>query len=61
MVWFEILPSLVITAAPLLLVAAPVLYVGNWYFLNGKVRFVKDNSCVDELLICLSRNTDREI
>lgn len=37
MVWFEIIPSLVITAAPLLLVAAPTIYVGNWFFLNGKV------------------------
>lgn len=37
MVWFEILPSLVLTAGPLLLVAVPTLYVGNWYFLNGKV------------------------
>jgi hypothetical protein len=38
MVWFEIIPSLVLTAGPLLLVAAPVIYVGNWFFLNGKVR-----------------------
>jgi hypothetical protein len=37
MVWFEILPSLVLTAGPLLLVAAPAVYIGNWYFLNGKV------------------------
>jgi cytochrome c oxidase subunit IV len=38
MVWFEIIPSLVLTAGPLLFVAAPVIYIGNWYFLNGKVR-----------------------
>jgi hypothetical protein len=37
MVWFEIIPSLVLTAGPLLLVAGPVVYLGNWYFLNGKV------------------------
>jgi len=36
MVWFEILPSLVLTAAPLILIACPTLYLGNWYFLNGK-------------------------
>jgi len=38
MVWFEIIPSLVLTAGPLLFVAAPAIYIGNWYFLNGKVR-----------------------
>ncbi|CAF1136641.1 unnamed protein product [Rotaria sordida] len=36
MVWFEIIPSLVLTAGPLLVVAAPTLYICNWYFLNGK-------------------------
>ena len=38
MVWFEILPSLFLTAAPLLVVGTPVFIIGNWYFLNGKVR-----------------------
>ncbi|CAF1583452.1 unnamed protein product [Rotaria magnacalcarata] len=36
MVWFEIIPSLVLTAGPLLLIAAPTIYIGNWFFLNGK-------------------------
>jgi hypothetical protein len=40
MVWFEILPSLVLTAGPLLLVAAPAVYITNWYFLNGKVDLI---------------------
>jgi cbb3-type cytochrome oxidase subunit 1 len=40
MVWFEIIPSLVLTAGPLLLVAAPTIYIGNWYFLNGKVGLI---------------------
>jgi hypothetical protein len=40
MVWFEIIPSLVLTAGPLLFVAAPVIYIGNWYFLNGKVSVI---------------------
>lgn len=40
MVWFEIIPSLVLTAGPLLLIAAPTIYIGNWYFLNGKVSII---------------------
>lgn len=60
MVWFEVLPSLILTAAPLLLVAGPIVYVSNWYFLNGKV-------CVQEVPknvsphFLLQRDTDREI
>ena len=49
MVWFEVLPSLILTAAPLILVAGPVVYAGNWYFLNGKVSDhdgrANDSSC----------------
>lgn len=64
MVWFEILPSLVITAAPLLVVAAPALYIGNWYFLNGKVNstflgYVLHDEYV--LFIYLIRNMDQKI
>ncbi len=40
MVWFEIIPSLVLTAGPLLLVAGPTIYIGNLYFLNGKVDLI---------------------
>ncbi len=60
MVWFEILPSLVLTAGPLLLVAAPAVYIGNWYFLNGKVDLILFFD--DEMfLFCSIRNMDQRI
>ncbi len=62
MVWFEIIPSLVLTAGPLLLVAAPVIYIGNWYFLNGKVSMIIMIFSLIIIKIFFSiRNMDRRI
>jgi len=63
MVWFEIIPSLVLTAGPLLLVAAPTIYIGNWYFLNGKVSMtiIIFSSLSIIKTFYLIRNMDREI
>jgi hypothetical protein len=59
MVWFEILPSLVLTAGPLLLVAAPVVYITNWYFLNGKVTSILFSFLIS--CIYLIRDMDQKI
>jgi hypothetical protein len=62
MVWFEILPSLVLTAGPLLLVAAPAVYIGNWYFLNGKVTSILFSfliSCFIQLEIWTQKYDER--